>query len=276
MTEPVVDKALTAQGASVADSDAGAIDTTGAPAPAPEPNTPPVKADEPVVKTAEETAAETAAAEAVAAAEAENAELDTDAWGTTGDEVGDSVLTLLQNSGVSVEDAKALMFDAMKAGDVSKVDKAALVEKVGAAKANLILAGAENFVTRATTAAQTILTEVIGAVGGEENWKAVSGWAAKTFSADQIAEYKTLIDNGGAQARFAAQEMTAKYNADTKNTTLDAGKAEITPDAKTNTSARSITRAVYAAEMSKANATGNTAAMAEIQQARERGRSAGI
>jgi hypothetical protein len=275
MTDPV-DKALAASGATLETSDSGAVDVLGAPAPAAALNTPPVVPVEPVVPPAVPDEPVVPAEPAEPAVPGADVELDTATWGTTGDDVGDSVLTLLQNSGVSVADAKALMFDAMKAGDVSKVDKVSLVEKVGSATANLILAGAENFVTRAATAAQTVLTEVHGAVGGADNWTLLAGWAAKTFTPVQIAEYKALIDTGGAHARFAAQEMQTKYNADTANSTLPAATAEITPDATAVTSARSITRQVYAAEMSKAHKAGDATAMKEIQQARERGRTAGL
>ena len=203
--------------------------------------------------------------------------LDTDVWGTTGDKVGDSALTLLQNAGVTVDEAKSFMFDAVKAGDPSKIDEKALVEKVGENKANLILAGVRDFISRSAAKAQTILNEVHTAVGGKDNWDAVTTWANKAVPEGDMQDYIRMIDAGGAQARFAAKELSDRYNADSNNTSLNAN-AEVPADGAADTKGRAISKAEYVDELAKLYDSGRytPAAEAEINAARARGRAKGI
>lgn len=269
------DKALAAAGATEETSDESAVSKTGAPAPAAPPNAPPEKPADPPADSQPEDPPEETPAETPEETK-DDKELDTDTWGTTGDEVGDSVLAMLQNADLSVEDAKALMYDAMQAGDVTKIDRAALEAKIGKARTNLVMAGAENFVARTQARTQTILTEVHTAVGGEENWTALSAWAGKNVSAENLADYRDLVDQGGAKARFAAQDLLRQYNADSKNTTLGT-PAEVLPDGTAPSTGRAISKADYFAELSDATRRGATPAVInEIQQARNRGRKAGL
>lgn len=283
MTTPAVPdpnaavKAAGATDADLSDKHSG----NGPTPPPPPPNTPPVD-DAAQKAAAEKEAADKAAAEKAEAdakaAEAENKPLDTAVWGSTGDEVGDSVLELIQNSGLSVEETKALMYDAVKAGDPTKIDRDALVEKVGKAKATLILAGVENFVNTSKAKAQTILTEVHTTVGGEANWKQVTEWAKGNVAEAELAQYRTMIDAGGAQARFAAAELAAKYNGDSKNTTLTTAKTtELLGDGKPSSDIKPLTKAEYYAQIDAAYA--RRATQAEIDQinaARAAGRAKGL
>ena len=283
MTEPVVvvDKALAAVGASAADL-GGKEGGTG-PTPPPAPSNVPPPAVDPV---AEKAAADKAAADAVtkaaedakAAAEAEDKPLDTAVWGTTGSEVGDSVLELIQNSGMTQDDAKAIMFEAVKSGDLSKIDRDALVEKVGKAKATLILAGAQNFINDAATKNATIIGEVHTTVGGKENWDALTTWAKANVGEADLSDYRAMIDAGGAKARFAAAELASKYNADPKNTTLSSAKTtEIIGDTKATSTARALNKSAYYAEINAAYARGATPSeIAEINAARAAGRAKGL
>jgi len=282
-------KAANAQGAGEEDLDPA---TTGGgnPAPAEPPkNKAEAEAAEAAEAGTEPTEEEKAAAEAKAKEEAEAADkadaeeeaedkpLDTDVWGSTGDEVGDSVLTLLQNSGLTTEDAKAMLYDAVLDGDVTKIDRAALEAKVGKDKANLILAGTENFITRSKAKAETIVKDVHTTVGGKDNWDAVTTWAKANIAEAELSEYADLIDQGGAKARFAAQELVARYNGDSNNTTLQQGTVEITGDAKAAPSGEKLTKAQYVERLEQAYAKGATEAeIAAIKAARARGRAAGI
>lgn len=234
-------------------------------------------------KQAEEEAAAKAKADAEAAAEdtpsddLEDKPLDTDVWGSTGDEVGDSVLELIQNAGLSVEDAKALMFDAVKDGDLSQINEADLEAKVGKAKASLIMAGTRDFVSRSMAKAETITKEVHTAVGGEDNWNAVTTWAKTNVPADELTEYRDMIDAGGIKARFAATDLAKRYNSDDANTTLSAGKSEIVPDNKAPVSKQVLTRGQYHAAMKDAYERGATEAeINQIKADRARGRAQGI
>lgn len=176
------------------------------------------KADE--GKTPEELAAEKEAAEAAAKEADEPAEFDATVWGDTGSEVGNSVLQVLSDSGVDVDVAKSLLFDAVQAGDPSSIDKDALIEKVGKANANLVMAGVENYVRDAKEATDKIITSIHDAAGGKEAWDTMSPWINKNVSAEDLAEYRPMLDAGGKQASFAVSELRALYNADPKNEKL--------------------------------------------------------
>ena len=209
----------------------------------------------------------------------EEKELDTDVWGDTGSEVGNSVLSLLQESGIAVDEAKALMLDAIYEGDVTKIDQAALEAKVGKARATLILSGASTFVNEAKTKNEGIITDVHNAAGSKENWEKMIAWGQENgnVSEDQINEYATMIDAGGAKARFAVGEIMAAYNADEKNTALT-GNTRVTPSGNpTPPAGAATTQREYYAAMEKENRKmkPDPSVIAGIKAARARGRAQG-
>lgn len=202
--------------------------------------------------------------------------LDTDVWGSTGDEVGDSVLQMLQNAEMSPDDAKALMYDAVKAGDPSKIDKEALIEKVGKAKANLIMAGVENFVTKNAANTAAIVATVHEAVGGKENWEKVTPWANEHMDKELLADYVEMIDAGGAKAKFASQEMLNAYNSFKGNTSLTG--VTIEGDSANNKTevTETMTRAQATEAKIIAMRNGDHEEVARIQRIRRASRAKGI
>lgn len=237
---------------------------------------------EPVAETEPEPAAEPAQdPEAEPAAEPvpeEPKELDTAVWGDTGNEVGNSVLGMLQESGISTEDAKALMYDAVQAGDVTMIDKAALTEKVGANAANIILSGTETFIKENASKTAGIISEVHTAAGGEKNWDTVSTWAASNVSEADLAEYRPMIDKGGASARFAVGEILSAYNADSSNTTIKPAAPRAEPTSVSPPATVGTTRREYVAALEKAHRFGQPSAkeLATIKAQRDAGRKSGI
>lgn len=157
-------------------------------------------------------------------------DLDHDVWGSTGDSVGDSVLQLLQNSGTTPETAKALLWDAVQAGDATKIDRDALVEAVGKTKANLIMAGMENYVGNIAKRAAEVTAIVNDAVGGNENWKAIRDWAKENLSDDDMADYADMIDKGGRKASLAAKDLKEQYEA--AGHTFAESTEQVTPSGK--------------------------------------------
>tara|TARA_Y100000296_G_scaffold66371_1_gene78389 strand:+ start:15253 stop:16104 length:852 start_codon:yes stop_codon:yes gene_type:complete len=203
-------------------------------------------------------------------------ELDTATWGDTGDNVGNSVLQIMQNSGVTPEDAKALLYDAVEAGEPNKIDRDALVEKVGKVKANLIMAGVENFVERTQKAQSATLGTVYEIAGGKDQWGKIAPWIKENVPESERQEYAAMLDKGGAQARFAAQELVNKYNADPKNTSVGK-KTTIEGDGKAGDKGEVLTRTQYAEALELAHRKGaSQAEITKIQRARERGRKQGI
>ncbi len=233
------------------------------------------KGDLPKEETPEETDEEKAEREAKEAAETRDKPLDTETYGDTGSEVGNNVLTLIQNAGVSADDAKALLFDAVQSNDMSKIDRDALVEKVGEATANIILTGTATFAAEVAKQSKEILEAVTGAVGSAENWTKVQEWAEKTdtLSDKEAGEYNDLIKKGGASARFAASELLAKYNADAKNTEIT-DNPRVSADVDTSTASEAITAAEAYKRLELASRRGED--LAPIRAARARGRAKGI
>ncbi len=277
--------ALAAQGVPPVAENAGANTDKGNAVPPAPSNEPPVvelteeqKLAEAQAKVDEAKATKEKEAEAAQAAR-ENDPLDETVWGSTGDDVADSVLTTLQNAGVSPDEAKVLLWDAVKEGDLSMVDMGALKEKVGDAKATLIMAGVTSFVEKQAVRNASIVKDIESVSGGEENWKLMAAWGKENLPEADLTEYRTMIDTGGAQARFAAGEIARAYNADAANTTLDtAGAAPVVEgDGGPGQPARATTRAEYVTELDAAHRGNPTeAALQEITSARHRGRAKGI
>ena len=247
---------------------------------------PPVEqvADTPQDEAAIKAAAEAEAA-AKAAAEAEGKEndkpddeLDTTIWGTTGDAIGDSVLKVLQDSGVKPETAKALLYDAVKAGDPSKIDRDALIEAVGKANANLILAGVDSFVEKNKTHIQGVLNILHEEVGGKEQWDTMVAWAKENLTADEIDDYIEMVDQGGRKARMAAKDMRERYE-EAGNTSLQKDETVIPGKGRpTAPTIQPLSRADYYNEMETLRRTGKLteAASQALWKRREAGKLKGI
>lgn len=221
--------------------------------PAPAPVTPPPSNAERAKAKAEAKAKEEAEAkpEEKPAEEAEDGDkkdsetLDTDVWGDSGDEVTNSVLLTLQNAGVSTEDAKALLWDAVAEGDPTKVDRDALIEKVGKANATLVMAGVENVTARNNAKLNEVVTIASDAAGGKDNWSKVAAWAKSGMDEAELNDLRGMLDAGGAKARFASAEIVKAYNADPKNTSVGATKKPMTGDSKSTAAVQGISRREY-------------------------------
>lgn len=208
--------------------------------------------------------------------EEQKVELDTSVWGSTGSETGDAVLQVLQDSGADPQEAKALLFDAIQAGDVTQIDEGKLTEMLGAAQAKIVLMGAKNFIAEANAKNTAIVETMHKSVGGEDNWKKVAAWAEQSVPEDEMNDYRDLINAGGAKARFAATQLLEAYNGDTKNSSISAPRVEApanTPPPKVE----GITRRQYVEALEKANkAKAGADVIAKIKAQRAAGRKQGI
>ena len=150
----------------------------------------------------------------------ENKPLDMSVWGDTGTENGNAVLEVLQNSGLTTDEAQALIGGAFLKGDVTAIDRAALEAKVGKAKATIIITGVKNEIADRTAAANAIVAEIHTVVGGKDNWDKVATWANKSVPDADLKEYRSMIDAGGKQAKLAAAELKALYEKADGNSSL--------------------------------------------------------
>ncbi len=243
----------------------------------PAPSAPAVEA--PVADAPAEAPAKAPAAEAAEPVEAkeEAPEFDESIWGTTGSEVGDSVLRLLNDGGVDPDQAKSLMYDAIQDGRPEDIDRDALVEKVGKDRATLIMAGVNNFVNARASAQAAQVAAVYKAAGSRENWETMLPWV-NSLPAEQAAEYSGLIDQGGLQAKLAVQDLVVKYNADPKTKSLAA--TEIVGDASAGAKGRvdGISQSEYGRQLlilNKRNIA-TPAALQDLKARRAAGKKAGI
>jgi hypothetical protein len=206
-----------------------------------------------------------------------DAELDVTVWGDTGSQIGNDVLAMLQNSGVSTADAKALLYDAVEAGDITKIDQAALAEKVGKHAAAIIMSGTKSFIAESATKNAASVQAVHDAAGGKDNWDKAAKWASTSIEESVLAEYRPMIDKGGPSARFAVGEILKAYNSADGNTTLvNAASPRAEATATTKTSDVGTTRAEYTAALEKAERTkASPQERARIQAARVLGRKQG-
>ena len=207
----------------------------------------------------------------------EEPELDTSVWGDAGDDIANSVLQTLQNSGVTTEEAKALLWDAVQNGDPARIDRDALVEKVGKAKATLIMAGVENVISRNNQKIAEVSRIAHESAGGPENWAKAAQWAVSALPEKELNELRDLLDKGGQPARFAAGEIVARFNADPKNTALTAGTAQVKPDGKAPPAVKPITRREYGIALDRLHRKGGTPAEFKALRAqRDAGKKQGI
>jgi len=208
--------------------------------------------------------------------ETKKAPVDTDVWGTTGSEVGDSVLSVLGAAGLKVDDTEVQnVLSAVQAGNADTIDVAALEAKIGKDKATLVLAGTRAFLQEVASKNAAALETVHTAAGGKENWGRLADWARTNIADAQLSEYRDMIDNGGAQARFAVAELASAYNQVPAHSTLNPA-ALVTGDAAGAPTGRATSRAEFVIELEKAHRTKQPqSVLDEISAARAAGRAAG-
>jgi hypothetical protein len=240
----------------------------------------PEKPTEPTNPT--ESSEHTTASDATAPSEptepSEPKELDKDAWGTTGSDTGDAVLLKLQESGIAPDKAKALLYDAVKAGDPTKIDKDALVKELGEASANIVLTGIDNFIKESTARNNEVVKALHETVGGEDNWNTLRDWAKANLKADEIDEYIELIDRGGLAAKMAAKDLTERYEK-AGNTSLKQAE-QVVPSANNQqqqTDLKPMSAKEYFAACEKAQRDGSYEAVrGKLLAARNLGKQKGI
>lgn len=148
-------------------------------------------------------------------------ELDTATWGDLKDDTANSVLLLLQNSGVTPDQAKALLYDATKAGKPEQINRDKLVEAVGATNATLIMAGIENYIGKVAARTSESNNVLYTAAGGKENWDKIAEWAKKELSAEELEDYIAMVNAGGRKISLAAKDLKERY--EDKHGTLKPG-----------------------------------------------------
>lgn len=224
--------------------------------------------------------------EAAAEEAAKNAE-----WMVSESVEFNSAINLMKDAGMTPAEASTIFDEAAQTGDVSKVDRAALVEKIGEDRANLVLAGFNSYVAKEGEAVLQRLNTVQEAVGGADNWSSMIKWARvkaanDTAFRDEVTEINKMMNEGSTTAStLAAKHFKELYNADPKNSTITTVKVDpVVPHNKPAvpavSSATPISAREYADQMEAADrdlrGTAKVAKLREIQANREAGRRAGM
>lgn len=202
-----------------------------------------------------------------------------------------AAIGLMKAAGMTPAEGAAIFDDAANTGDLSKVDRAALVEKVGEDQAALIMAGFTKFVDTTGAALLERVNAVHDSVGGSDNWSKITGWARTKAKGDEAfkAEIQELTElmNGKSisAAKLAGKELLAKFNADKSNSTLTTTTApSVTPSGKPAAPSAPAVKPISAREYAEAvedaqrNLRGSdqTARLAELSKQRAAGRNKGI
>jgi hypothetical protein len=170
-------------------------------------------------------------------------------WGSTGDETGDAVLTMLQDANVTQAEAEAMLFEAVKSNDPQKINRELLVEKVGEAQATLIINSSTAFMQANAAKVAEITTTIHDTAGGKENWDKVADWSKSNMTDAERGEYAEMIDSGGLKAKFAAEQMIRAYEGDSKNSSLSTAGDVVVGDSANAPAARAISRADMVKEL---------------------------
>lgn len=176
-------------------------------------------------------------------------------WPDTGSDIGNEVVAYLKGTGVTPEQAKALLWDSAQSGDYSKIDKAALVAAVGEAGANIVLAGMKSFIGEFNAKKDAAAASIHAAVGGEQNWNKLRDWAKANLSKSELQDYVSLIDKGGRFVNVAIKDMTERY-VEAGNTGFEKGEVVPKQQGKTTDVVKPLSRREYFEELDKLNRVG--------------------
>lgn len=168
--------------------------------------------------------------------------------------------TILKDANLPVEEANAIFAKAIEAGDIALIDRAALTEKIGKDKAEIVLALAESYYNGEFAKYKAQAAAIHDSVGGEAVFNDMKSWALKKEATDpafkaELEDIRETINTGKPRAVKAAfADLFALYKAD-PNTTIPASITK--GDATVNTSGLSpLTRKEYTDECTKAHNNG--------------------
>lgn len=247
-------------------------------------NAPPVKEQTPeekaaaAAKVAEAEAAAKKVADDKAKEEAEKAKETPAEEGTEymdyGDDNANAVVTILKEANIPVMEANELFKEAIESGDFSKIDVAKLTEKLGAAKATLVLNGVKTYYNTATANTKETVTAAYDAVGGEANYKKVQAWARSQADKDpafraHMESLNSMFDLNKTAAVMAARELVSLYEKDSGNSSLTrkqvhGERAVTTPDSQ----GEFLSRNDYLAQVKEAHAKNDQHAVARLRAQR--------
>lgn len=174
----------------------------------------------------------------------------------TGTDTGNDVLTYLQETGVAADTAKALLYDAVKAGDPSKIDLDALKKATGSdASARIIVSGIKSYIAEINSKTAEIHSVVNEVVGSADNWKQLTTWARENLPENELQDYIEMVGQGGRKAKLAAKDLLSQYE-DAGNTSFEVSTTVPKKGGKSTTTIQPLSRIEYYEAMEKAKREG--------------------
>lgn len=194
-------------------------------------------------------------------------------YGEYGD-ARDGIVGILKEAGIPVEESDAIFREAVEQNDPTKINVKALEEKLGKAKADLVLMAATAFYKESMGNAETTVKAVYEEVGGQANFEKVAVWARKQAEtnpefAKTLDGYNKMFDmENPAIARMAAKALKDSYEAASGNSSL--AVTQVAGDGVGYTSGEAgISRADYISGLKQAYAKGDAAEVERLNNLRK-------
>ena len=125
-----------------------------------------------------------------------------------------AVQTLLADAKVTEANAFKIFGKAVESGNLADIDMAELTAKLGETKAQLAMAGIQQWHSTVYAAAKATTDKVHAAFGGEAGWEAAKTFFQGKESDPTVQELRGMLDKGGIQAELAVERMVKMYTAD--------------------------------------------------------------
>lgn len=195
--------------------------------------------------------------------------------GDTSEHLGD-VVAFLDDMKVGDKDIAKIFGEALKAGDISKIDQALLKERIGETKAKLVNTAIGNYVAEAKAQIEARDKIIVDVMGSSEAFKTAVEWANddKNMSEADRTALDGMIKQGGLQAKLAAQHLKTAYEA-SPGTNVERGTPLNGDKTSTGNGIEPITRKQYT-ELMNSTPGWDEHKIAEIKARRLAGMRAGI
>jgi len=147
-----------------------------------------------------------------------------DTWPEYTDTALTGIQGVLKDGGFTSLEANLIFEKALESGKLEDINSEKLIEKLGASKAALVLAGAKDYYDRNMATQQATIQAVHEVFGGEDNFATVKEWVAQhegndPIFAEKIDELRGMLNQGGFPATAAAKELLRMHNEDPNTST---------------------------------------------------------
>lgn len=182
----------------------------------PEPTEEPVEQEEEKEEAADDTESEDE--------ESEEEDTEAESYEEYTDPALKQAVEVLKELEIPVEEANKIFAEAVETGDLTKIDRDALVEKCGKDKADLVLVLAESYYNKTFARFQEIEKEAHKLTDGKENFDAMRKWAQEKEANDaefaqDLAAFRKIFDSENPRAiKMAVTELYSMYTADPDTT----------------------------------------------------------